>query len=309
MHVRGLLIATGALAATLSAVAHDSPGDVIHALTHRIDTAGPTARLLAARAFEYEYLGQWEAAAADFEAALALQPAYGAAWTGLAQVRLRQGRLDGARAAARQGLELEEDPAKKAPFQAILAEVCSARKDWQPALEAWREALKSPRPEVDWFLGEADCLARLDRYPERAAALAAAAARNPSVVLYRTWVRALVEAGALDEASREIERGLENAHWKSTWLLLRARVHAQRREGAEQEADAAAALEEIRSRWNRDHPDQDPYLIADASLAFALLGEHAEAREFLERARTEGVPDAHLLEIQKLIAPPDATKP
>ena len=47
-------------AAVLLAVpvsAHDAPGDVVRAITHRIETNGPTARLLSARATEYEYLG------------------------------------------------------------------------------------------------------------------------------------------------------------------------------------------------------------------------------------------------------------
>jgi len=35
----GILFAAGA-------VAHDSPGDVIHALTHRMELEGTTARLL-----------------------------------------------------------------------------------------------------------------------------------------------------------------------------------------------------------------------------------------------------------------------
>tara|TARA_R110001592_G_scaffold270770_3_gene537205 strand:+ start:241 stop:1137 length:897 start_codon:yes stop_codon:yes gene_type:complete len=285
----------------LSTSAHDNPGDVVHALTHRIETDGPTARILAARAFEYTFLRQWDQAVSDFDAALELQPSYGVALTGLAQALSHQENFSRAEAVAKRGLELDIDPARQAPFWAALAEIHTVQADWSPALYAWRQALKSPRPEVDWYLSEADCLAHLDRYTERVSALAEATTRNPSVVLHRSWIRALVDAGALDDASREIELGLAGARWKSSWLLLRARVHAQRQERAQQESDAEAALAEIRQRWNPKQSDQDPILVADAGLAFALLGQDTVARELMDKARAQGVSESHLTDLEQLI--------
>lgn len=305
------------LAVACPVSAHDSPGDVVHALTHRIETTKPTARLLAARGFEYEYLGQWEDAVADFEAALKLQPNYGAAVEGLARTLLRLGQLDRAASAARDGLALDPAPEKQAPYYAVLAQTYRLRKAWPLALEAWRAALRTSRPEVDWFLGEAECLARLDAYTERARALEVAKGRNPSVVLHRAWIEALVDAGELDSALPEIEAGLERAHWKSTWLLLRARLYAARGKGAAQQADAQAALDEIKLRWSWEHPDQDPYLFAYAGLAFGLMEEPELARENLEKARSLGVPEARITTIERALTQlkvedlggPQATRP
>ncbi|MBX3178900.1 MAG: tetratricopeptide repeat protein [Candidatus Hydrogenedentes bacterium] len=293
-------------AAVLLAVpvsAHDAPGDVVHAITHRIETNGPTARLLSARATEYEYLGQREAAIADFEAALALQPRYGLAIAGLAQCLLRGGQLERAAAVAEQGLALEDGPEREAPYHAIVAQARARAERWEDALPAWRAALASPRPEVDWFLGEAEALARLGRHAERAEALSAARARNPSAVLHRTWVWALVDAGRAADAMPEIEANLARAQWKSTWLLLRARVHASQGDREAQHADARAALAEISARWNAGRAGRDPQLMAYAALGFGLLGETEIARDHLEKARALGVPGGWLSEFEALIAP------
>jgi tetratricopeptide (TPR) repeat protein len=282
---------------------------VIHAITHRIDTKGPTARLLAARAFEYEYLGQWELAIADFDAALALEPRYVAALSGLAQSLLRAGQLERAEVVAGQGLAVETAPEKRAPYHAVIAQVHARSERWEAALAAWRESLSATLPEVDWFLGEAEALARLGRYSERADALGRAKERNPSVVLHRTWIWALVDGGRLEEAMPEIEQSLARAHWKSTWLLLRARVHALRGEHDARRADAQAALDEINVRWGWDHPDRDPYLFAYAGLACALLDDTAKAREHFETARKLGVPSSWLREFEHLLPAAPATAP
>lgn len=303
------LACAAVLLAALPASAHESPGDVVHALTHRIESRGPTARLLAARAFEYQYLSQWNEAIADFEAALDLRPDYPAALNGLAHTLLRQGALERAASAARAGLARAEDPEREVPYHAVLARVHARAERWEPALDAWRAALQSERPEVDWFLGEAACLARLGRYADRAAALDRARQRNPSAVLHRAWVRALVDAGEYRTAMPEVEQALAGARWKSTWLLLRARIHGgQGRTGA-RKADARAALEEINARWHPGHPDPDPYLLAQAGAAFALLGRPEEARAHLDEARQRGVPRERLAEIADVIESLPAAPP
>ena len=139
----------------------------------------------------------------------------------------------------------------------------------------------------------AESLARMGRFAEQVDALADAILRNPSVVLQHAWIRALVDAGELDRASNEIETALDRSRWKSTWLLLRARVNGHRNNRAEKLSDAAAALTEIRSRFNPERPT--PHLIAEMGNALALLGQNDEARACFDRARELGFPEALLV--------------
>lgn len=299
---RGMLAVVLCVLPGAPAVAHDSPGDVVHALTHRMESQGPTARLLAARAFEYQYLGAWDAAIADFEAAIERQPRYSAAIEGLAQVLLRQNHLDRAMAVAQSGLKVAGTADRAAPYHAIIARAHARAKRWEPALGAWYEALQSGRPQVDWFLEHARCLARLDRYEERAQALDEARQRNPSVVLERAWIHALVDAGRGEIALPEIGRQLERARWKSVWLLLRARLHAHDGRSELQRADAEAALQEINQRWSGDISGRDPMLLTQAALAFALLGQDDKAQAHLDAAQRHGVSEERLFDFQRALA-------
>ena len=101
-----------------SASAHDSPGDVIHALSHRMAIEGPTARLLAARACEYQSLGNSSSALEDFSGALALQPGFGAALQGLAAAHLHQQDWAAAELAALKAIDLYSDDGLRAPGEA-----------------------------------------------------------------------------------------------------------------------------------------------------------------------------------------------
>lgn len=295
----GRALGAAALMASPPALAHESPGDVIHALNHRMAQEGPTARLLHARAWEYQALGQWEAAAEDFEAALALQPRFVDAARGLAAAHLEQGDGVAAEAAARLAIRLLPDPANRAPAEALLARALAAQTRWPEAAEAWHRALAAPNPEVDWFLGEAASLGAQGLHEARVRALDAARKRNPSVVLHRAWVRALVDAGDLETASIEIERGLAAARWQSAWLLLRARVHGRRGDIARQQADAARALEELGARIHPDRPDG--WLVAEYGIGLALQGDADGARACEKQARDLGVPVADLREIDQLL--------
>lgn len=272
-----------------------------------MELEGPTARLLAARGYEYQALAQWEEAIADFNGALALQPRFGAALQGLAAAALRAGDWDAAESAARRAIDLYDDPARRAPGEALLAGVLAAQSRWPEALDAWRRALKSPNPEVDWYLGESECLGQQKRFAEQAESLAAARARNPSVVLHRAWVRALVDADQLDAAMSEIEAGLVNTRWQSTWLLLRARVYEKRGNATLQHEDAMNALAELQGRINPERPDR--WLLTECGIALALAGRESAAREYEKQARELGVPSADLLEIEAILAAGSFTAP
>ena len=290
---RRLILGAAVLTALLRASAHDSPGDVIHLLTDRIESHGPTVRLLASRAYEHRSLGDSAAAIADFQHALKLQPGYSPAILGCAETMLGQGSYSDAESIIRTGLLPDDEVSRRAPFEAVLARILAAQLRWSEAREAWRAALQAPDPEVDWFLGEAECLARMGCFPEQVDALAKAVKRNPSVVLQRAWIRALVDAGEFGRASTEIESALAGSRWKSQWLLLRARINGQRGNVIAEKSDAMAALTEIRSRYNPERPA--PYLVAEMGNALALLGQHEESRACIEQARRLGVPESLII--------------
>jgi tetratricopeptide (TPR) repeat protein len=280
-----------------SARGHESPQHVIEALSERIKTHGPTARLLMARAYEYQSAGDTGAAAADFNAVLLANPGSSAALAGLAEIFLQENKVREAALVARRGIALND--VNRERFHALLARSHARQASWAEALESWRRALESSQPEIAWFLGEAECLFRLSRHAEQVLALEKAIARNPSVVLHRAWIHALVDAGFLDEASQPIERGLVESRWQSSWLLLRARVHERNGRKLEQQADAEAALRELRLRLNAT--DSDPQLAADVAHALAILARREEALVQLEEARRLGASEATLARLDSLL--------
>ena len=278
---------------------HRSPDQVAEALSERIEADGASVRLLTDRAYEHQSLGNWPAAVADFRAAIELEPRSRFAIIGCAEALLHTDDWPQADAMAQRGLALDENAASQAPFHALRARVFSRQHRWLDALEAWRGALRSPHPEIDWFLGEAECLARLARHPERVEALAQSMTRNPSIVLRRAWIRALVDAGEFEVAFREIDRGMSKARWKSSWLLLRARIHGETQDIAEQKMDAMAAWLELRNRVRSAL--SDPYLVKDAAWALGYLGERDQALAYVKKARLLGVPEMDLLPIEQTI--------
>ena len=285
--IRTLFGALALLIPALPAIAHDSPSHVIDFLTDRLESQGRSAWLLTARAYEHRALGERDAAIADFTEALSLEPNYGAALLGGAELLLLVGRWSEAESLAQQGVDIQREVARAAPYHALLGRIFAAQQRWPEARNAWAAAVRSPAPEVDWFLGESESVRHLAGPSAEVRTLAEAVRRNPSIVLRRAWVRALVDAGELEPASREIARGLANTRWRGTWLLLRARIHEQRGDAANQQADASEALAEIRSRISPERPD--PYLIAEAGTALALLGEADEAHAYRQRAEALGV--------------------
>lgn len=258
------------LAGSQGARGHDSPSHRIEALTLRMEVEGPRADSLTDRGFEYNALGDWSSAVADFEAALKLSPHSWAALSGCAEACLQLGRWEQMSSLAREGISRRGSPAMQAPFYALLAQSLMKQQKWEQALEAWNGALKSPNPEIDWYLGLSVTLDHLKEYGLQVKALAEARKRNPSVVLYRTWLLALVNAGQFELALTEVNRELEDARWKSSWFLLRARIYQGLKNKDAQVHDAKAALEEILLRLNPQRPD--PQLVMERNQALTLLG-------------------------------------
>ncbi|MDA0346652.1 MAG: tetratricopeptide repeat protein [Verrucomicrobia bacterium] len=250
---------------------HDSPGHVIESLNNRMVEQGATAGLLIDRAFENQSLGNWDAVVEDCLAALEIEPDSRLAIIACTEALLQLDRLDEAESMTRYGIALDGHAQEKTPVYALLARILTRQDHHFEALEAWRAALRSPQPEIDWFLGEAESLGHLLRYKEQVDALSKARERNPSIVLHRAWIRALIDAGDFETALQEIEKGIANTRWKSSWLLLRARIHEQQKRHAEEADDARVALVEIQSRLNTDFPD--PYLVKEVDRALAILNK------------------------------------
>jgi tetratricopeptide (TPR) repeat protein len=220
---------------------------------------------------------------------LELDTRYVPALYGLAHVQYDRGQLADAAITAERGITAAVRDDDAPPFCALLARVYGQSNRWDEALRSWDRALASSRPEVDWFLEKTQLLWNLERPEAAEETLRAAIERNPSEVLKRAWYESLIRCGKLDEAERHIEAGLEDAKWKSGWLLLRARVRATQGREHEARQDVLAALAEIEARLRPDAPN--PFLIAERAQALDLLGHSDEAREQAEIAQLTGVPD------------------
>lgn len=292
---RGWLVTVGLLVfCPFRAEAHDSPSHVVEALSDRIESGERSAELFVRRGDEYRALGELRAAAADYESALELRPRWTPALYGLVHSLFDREQLEAALVAAERGIEAAEHADEAAPFHALAARIHEHDQRWQEALASWESALTSSRPEVDWFLGQAQALWKLNRPAAAERGLKAALGRNPSEVLRRAWYESLVRCGRLDEADRHIAAGLRKARWKSTWLLLRARLHAARGRQAAARHDALAALREINQRLDPESPN--PFLTADRAVALAILNRPGEARRQAKLARSLGVPSWKLAE-------------
>ena len=113
------------------------------ALEHDIRTlwaaeATPAVRLLVARAERELLRGEAAAAAADFDAALALQPELADLWRQRADARFAAG--DDRGALADLGAALQREPRDFAALQ-DLAQMAAARGHWKAALAAWQSLL------------------------------------------------------------------------------------------------------------------------------------------------------------------------
>jgi tetratricopeptide (TPR) repeat protein len=283
-----VILGCGLLGCPQPAWAHHGPSHVIEELSERIEGGERSAELFVRRGDEYRALGEHQAAVADYESALKQSPQWTPALHGLAQALFDTQQLEAALAVANRGIKAAQHAGEAAPFHALSARIHEQGEQWEQALASWDSALASSRPEVDWFLGQAQVLWRLNRSKSAERALRTAIERNPSEVLRRAWYEALIRCGRLDEAQRQIAAGLRKARWKSTWLLLRARLHAAKDHQSAARRDALAALQEIDQRLDPSSPN--PFLVADKSVALALAGRTEEARAQAEIARNLGVP-------------------
>lgn len=270
-----LLLVVTTLASS-PAQAHHSPSEVIVALSEKIDAGNQTASLFTRRGDEYRALNESEFAIADYRSALELAENYLPALYGLAHTYLKQQCYGDVALVARQGIAAAANPDEAGSFHAVLARIYEKQEQWQQAAQQWQHSLASSRPQVDWFLGEARALEKLARNEEAKTSLATAMTRNPSTVLHRAWLGALILCGDTDEAAVYIEAGLARARWKSSWLLLRARLRLAQEQPVAARQDAAAAIHEIDARLNPESPN--PFLAADRAAALTIMSQTGERR-------------------------------
>ncbi|NOY43084.1 MAG: tetratricopeptide repeat protein [Planctomycetes bacterium] len=249
--------------------AHHSPSEVIEALSDRIAKGERTPKILVRRGDEYRALGKNEPAIADYLAALKIEKNHPPAVYGLANTHLAQQNFTEAMLAANQGIRVAKNPDEAAPFHAIAARIYDKQGKGESASAAWKKALTSSRPQVDWFLQEARSLQRQGAPQKARQALEQAMTKNPSIVLRRAWLEALVQSGDTDTAAKHIEAGLARSRWKSSWLLLRAKLNLAQHQPEAARRDAQAALQEINSRQRPN--TENHYLAAAREQSLAIL--------------------------------------
>jgi len=255
------------------ACAHHSPSEVVEALTERIEASKPTAMLLVRRGDEYRAIAEPQLAVDDYQAALKLKPSSMPALHGLAHASFNQQHFDKAIKASQQGIAAAKNIDATGPFHAILARIYEQQEKWEQALTEWKHAIAVSQPDINWFLGEARLLSKLNRHHDAYLSLEAALERNPSVVLRRAWIKSLIDSGQANQASQHIEAGLARARWKSSWLLLRARLELSQNQPEAAKRDAELTLKEIEKRWNP--AAANPFLTASRDQALAILGGEA----------------------------------
>ena len=281
------LLISLSLAFSPPASAHHSPSEVIEAITQRIAKGERTASVFVQRGDEHRAVGNLGAALVDYQSALHLQAGYYSALYGMAQAHLSQSHWVKAQAVAKRGLVLARNENEAAPFHVISAHIHEQNHCWEMALTAWQHSLASSRPKVDWFLGESRSLKRLKRIDDALQALETAMQKNPSTVLRRAWIEMLIHGDKIHEAEKQISAGLARARWKSSWLLLRARLHLAQKNSEAAQQDARTALSEISRRQSPG--SVNPFLAADRGLALLILGREEEAKADLELAHSLGV--------------------
>ncbi len=260
-----------AFAVSPPAHAHHSPSEVVEALTKRIEAGENTVAIFIRRGDEYRAIAKPESAVADYRSALKLSPAYLPALHGLAHASFQQHRFAKTLEVSQQGIAASDSADQAATFHALSARTYEQQLQWERALSAWKKSLASSRPNINWFLGESRALTKLDRLDAARLSLEAAMQRNPSIVLRRAWIQSLIDCGEAKEASLHIEAGLARSRWKSSWLLLRARLELSQNHTREAQRDAASALQEIDSRWKPN--TANPWLSSDRQQALAILSD------------------------------------
>lgn len=299
LFIRWFLFA--AILLPLAASAHDSPEHVIEALTARIEGGAQRPDLLWRRATEYRALADLKSAERDLRAALRLQEDFVIARQDLALVELAQGRSSRALRTINRAFRSITNDAALAPLRMARAEILCVRKEFAKALADCDSALQhATGSELDWYLTRAQIQRRMGKFDAAANGLKQAFERTGSAVFEAEWIDAMIDAGQYSQALELIEPRLAEVRCQSSWLLRRARVRLGQAETGAAHRDLQIAINELNQRLGG--VVLEPSLLADRSLAYALLGDAVLAKRDLTAARKGGADETSLRRIEEVLS-------
>ena len=272
-----------------TASAHHNAEEMIRQFTEQIAAKGDETppEIYYRRATEYRVLRQLDKAKADLEKAIEIAPEYVAAHEDLGRIHQAHGRHEEALQCLANAIAVSTTDREKAASLAVRAEILSAEGKHKEALSDVQGALDTyRRGAVDWFLLRSDLHAELGMKEERLKGLKAGHSRTKSVVLHNAWVEALIDTGDFDQARPIIEKNLEAARLKSSWLLRRAKLLLATGEKEAAKDDLLKAIDELNSRINPENPDVT--LLVDRGVAWTMLDDRSAAKRDLGLARKAG---------------------
>ena len=295
---RGRLLACALCAACFPALlwSHEGPEHEIEEITKRLEEVGEQASLYVDRAVEYQLLSKYAEAAKDLERAIELDPTHVLAHRELGRVyvRLEKPKEKEALAVLGKGLTILSTPTEHATLLIARAEILLAKNENEKALADVEAAIARHSTSLEWYLLRSRLQARLGKCEERIRGLEEGIERTGSGLLDVELADALLDAGQHERARAKIEKKLERARWRSSWLIRRARVHIAAGRKSEAMADLEEAVKELTRRIHSAAPA--PTLLADRGRAHDLLGERDLARSDYEAARSKGVNEDWLIE-------------
>jgi tetratricopeptide (TPR) repeat protein len=220
---RGRLLACALCAACFPALlwSHEGPEHEIEEITKRLEEVGEEASLYVDRAVEYQLLSKYAEAAKDLERAIELDPAHVLAHRELGRVyvRLEKPKEKEALEVLGKGLTILSTPTEHATLLIARAEILLAKNENEKALADVAAAIARHSTSLEWYLLRSRLQARLGKCEERIRGLEEGIERTGSGLLEVELADALLDAGQYERAMAKIEKKLERARWRSSWLI------------------------------------------------------------------------------------------
>ncbi len=281
--------------------AHHEAAVTIADLTAQITQTPELAELYYQRGVEYFNSEDLPRAEADFQRALALRPDFLPAKRYLARLADLAGQPE---TALRQlHAAIRETPPE---YQFLLpgchqleAELLLKLQQPVPALAAIKLALAAPVPDLECWRLQAQIQRTLGQPDAALSTLKTAYDQSKAIILRNEWIDSLIDLARMDEALPVIESELAQTHFRSSWLIRRARLTLATQPAAAQQ-DLQAAIAELVPRLAAQPPPGE--LLADRGLAYALLGKTAAAQADLAAAQKRGVSQTSLTRLRALLA-------
>ncbi len=277
---------------------HEGPEHEIEEITKRLKKEGESADSYLDRAMEYQLLSNHAEAARDLERALELEPNNAPAHRELGRVYFRLGKPAEAMTVLGKGLTLIATPREHATLLVARAEILLLKNENEKALEDVEGAITRHSTSLEWYLLRSRLHARLGKTEARIRGLEEGIERTGSGLLEVELADALIDAGAYERVIARIEKKLEQARWRSGWLIRRARVHLAAGQKEEATADLNEAVAELSRRINSAAPE--PSLLATRGRAHDLLSKRDLARSDYEAAKSRGFDEDWLADRLKL---------